>query len=50
MVIPVVVFVSSITEIQHLSCGPFPDIVRFIELGAWKDLIKPALTLGYYVG
>ena len=49
MVIPVVVFISSITKVQHLSGGPLPDVVGFIELGTWEDLIEPALALGYYV-
>jgi hypothetical protein len=49
MVIPVVIFISPIPKVQHLSCGPFPYIVRFIELGAWEDLIEPAFTLSYYV-
>jgi hypothetical protein len=49
MVIPIVVFISSISKVQHLSCGPLPHIVRFIELGSREDLIEPALTLGHYV-
>jgi hypothetical protein len=49
MVIPVIVFISSIAKVQHLSGGPLPDIVRFIKLGAWEYLIEPAFTLGYYV-
>jgi hypothetical protein len=49
MVIPVVILIGAIAKVQHLSSGPLPDIVRFIELGAWKDLIEPAFTLGYYV-
>jgi hypothetical protein len=49
MVIPVIIFIGPITKVQHLSGGPLPDIVRFIELGTWEDLIEPAFTLGYYV-
>jgi hypothetical protein len=49
MVIPVVILICSIPKVQHLSSGPLPNIIRFIELSPREDLIEPALALGYYV-